>query len=75
MITTTGFYTAEQVASGISEDLLNSRVFMMQNQPDAGWYIGSPLGAQSYAVARDDCAEFLGTVAELLAGDLRDYDN
>lgn len=72
MITTSGFYTAEQIASGIDTEMASSKVFFLQEQPDAGYYIGSVLGAQRYAVSRNATAELLGTVAQLQNGELID---
>lgn len=71
MITTSGFYTADQVAAGIDQEMADSRVFFLQESPDAGWYIGSTLGAQRYAVSQDATAEYLGTVEQLQNGELK----
>ncbi len=70
MITTSGFYTAEQVATGIDSEMADSKVFFLQEWPDAGWYIGSVLGAQRYAVSQNVTAELIGTVAQLQRGEL-----
>lgn len=72
MITTSGFYTAEQIASGIDAEMADSKVFFLQELPDAGYYIGSVLGAQRYAVSQNATAELLGTVAQLQNGELID---
>jgi hypothetical protein len=68
MITTSGFYTAAQIVDGIDPEMFDSKVFFLQERPDAGWYIGSVLGAQRYAVSQDATAELLGTVGNVLAG-------
>lgn len=70
MIKTSGFYTAAQIADGIDAEMADSKVFFLQERPDAGWYIGSVLGAQRYAVSQDATAELLGTVAQLQRGEL-----
>lgn len=71
-----GHYTAEQVTSLTPDaDDLEMRVFFLQEDPDAGWYIGgSVLGAQKWAIAQDGTAEYLGTLGHVLKGEIVNED-
>jgi hypothetical protein len=71
-----GFYTAEQVQSlrPTVEEQETMRVFFLQEQPNAGWYIGSVLGAQKYAISQDATAEYLGILGRVMNGEIINED-
>lgn len=66
-----GFYpVAEVQANATAEDKADFRVFVLQERPDAGWYIGgSALGAQKWAISQGGTAEYLGILGRVLSGE------
>ena len=66
-----GHYTAEQIANLTpAAGDLDMRVFFLQEDPRAGWYVGSALGAQKWAIALGGTAEYLGTLEHVLKGEI-----